>query len=66
MVSDYASLLDTIKALISSFTSVILGYFNALFRMNYFGLNLGKLLFAFLLLSIVFNVVFNALHGGKN
>jgi len=61
--NDYNSFLNTFKALLGAFISVYTKFFESLFKMNYFGLSFGKLLFAFLLLSIVFDIVINALRG---
>jgi len=63
VISDYNSFLDTFKALLSAFIGIFTSYFDNLFRMQYFGLNLGKLFFAFTLLSIVFYAIFNVLRG---
>ncbi len=65
LANDYNSFLSVFKSLISAFISVFTGFFEQLFRMQYFGLNLGKLFFAFTLLSIVFYSIINVLRGNK-
>lgn len=64
-INDYDSFLVDFLSLLRAIVRVPIKLFETLFNMEYFSLNLGKLIFAFIFLSIIFTVIYNVLLGRR-